>query len=572
MPSINGEGDGQAAKGVPGRHALPLADERASVSRAAHVLAVMTAISRVAGLFRDAAIGAVFGTGAGADAFFVAFRIPNLMRRLVAEGATSAAFVPVLTERLASGGESSALKAAGAVGGAAFVVLAVLTVAGMAFSGVLTSLFAPGFSRDAAKQALTVSLTCWTFPYLLLVGLAAWAMGVHHTFRRFALPAIGPVMMNVAIIAFALLVAPRLETPSWALVAGVVVGGAAQLAVQVPSLWRLGLRPSMFANFSDAAVRRCGRLVAAAVVGGSVYQLSVLVATMFASLLPPGTVSYLWYADRVFEFPLGIVAVAVGTAALPSLSSQAAARHLDGMAETVIHAMGLTIAFCLPAAVGLVLLSDDITALLFERGSFAAHDTAMTAWALRASVPGLLGVGLVRVLSAAFFAIENTRVPVLSGILSLFLGAVLSIALMGPVDPGMAWWGAGALSALSHTLGVADYRHAGLSLATGLSSTANAVVLLVLLRKALPGLRLGMLARPVLRHAVAATVMAAFLMGWKALAASWSFEGALAVRVAGGIAGGSAIYLAVAALLGSAEILELLAAVRRAAEPPPVAS
>jgi len=537
-------------------------DERRSVSRAAHVLALMTAGSRVAGLLRDVAVSAVFGTGPGADAFFVAFRIPNLMRRVVAEGAASAAFVPVLTETLGAEGRSATIRAAGAVGGAAVVLLAALTLAGMAAAEPLTGLFAPGFARDAAKEALTVSLTRWTFPYLLLVGTAAWAMGVQHTFRSFALPALGPILMNLAILAFALGLAPVLDVPAWALVAGVLVGGALQVAVQAPSLWRLGLRPAMFVEVAHPAVRRCGRLMVAAVLGGSVYQLGVLVATVFASVLPAGTVSYLWYADRVFEFPLGIVAVAVGTAALPSLSAQASLRHYDGMAETVVHAMSLTVAFCLPAAVGLLLLSGDITALLFERGSFGAHDTAMTAWALKASVPGLLGVGLVRVLSSAFFALEKARVPVFSGLATLVLGALLSAALMGPADPGPPWWGATMLSSLQGVIAVADLRHAGLSLATGLASTANAFFLLVMLRRLLPGLRLAPFLRSTALHLGAALLMAVAVSAWAAIAASWSFRGAVALRVAVAVTGGSATYLAAAAWMGSGEIRELLAAMR----------
>lgn len=537
-------------------------DERRSVSRAAHVLALMTAGSRVAGLLRDAAVSAVFGTGPGADAFFVAFRIPNLMRRVVAEGAASAAFVPVLTETLAGAGEAATVRAAGGVGGAAVVVLSLLTLAGMAGAGFLTDLFAPGFSRDPAKEALTVSLTRWTFPYLLLVGMAAWAMGVQHTFRRFALPALGPILMNLAILAFALGIAPRLQSPAWALVAGVLVGGALQVAVQGPSLWRLGLRPRMFTALGHPAVRRCGRLMVAAVLGGSVYQLNVLVATVFASLLPAGTVSYLWYADRVFEFPLGIVAVAVGTAALPSLSAQASARHYDGMAETVVHAMSLTVAFCLPAAVGLLLMSGDITALLFERGSFGARDTAMTAWALQASVPGLLGVGLVRVLSSAFFALEKAKVPVVSGVATLGIGALLSVALMGPVEAGPTWWGATWFASAQALLGVADLRHAGLSLATGLASTANALFLFVVLKRLLPGMRLEPLAKSTALHVAAALAMAGVVHAWTLAASAWSFHGALALRVGIGVAGGCATYLATAAWLGSEDIREVLAAMR----------
>lgn len=549
MSDSNGRVDGQI-------------DERRSVSRAAHVLAVLTAVSRVAGLARDAAVSAVFGTGPGADAFFVAFRIPNLLRRVVAEGAASAAFVPVLTEIRSTEGDEATVRAAGGVGGAALIVLALLTAVGMAAAGPLTGLFAPGFARDVTKEALTESLTRWTFPYLLLVGTAAWAMGVQHTFRRFAVPALGPILMNLAILAFALGVAPHLEAPVWALVAGVLAGGVLQVAVHGPGLWGMGMRRAMFARLRQPAVARCGRLMAAAVLGGSVYQLNVLVATVFASLLPAGTVSYLWYADRVFEFPLGIVAVAVGTAALPSLSAQASARHYDGMAETVVHAMSLTIAFCLPAAVGLLLLSGDITALLFQRGSFGAHDTAMTALALKASVPGLLGVALVRVLSSAFFALERANVPVLSGVATLLLGALLSVALMGPVEAGPAWWGAGWFVPLQRHVGVADLRHAGLSLATGLASTANAVLLVLVLRRLLPGLRLAALARSTVLHLVCALAMAAAVTGWIALASSWSFHGALALRVAVGVAGGCAVYLATAAAMGSSEIREVLATMR----------
>src|SRR5688572_9127316 len=214
VPDISASGGGQPR--APDGPVREIVDERATVSRAARVVAAMTMASRVAGLVRDAAISAVFGTGAGADAFFVAFRIPNLMRRVVAEGATSAAFVPVFTDNLRSGGREAAVRASAAVGGAAVLVLTALTALGMVLAGPLTSLFAPGFASDPAKQDLTVSLTRGTFPYLLLVGSAAWAMGVHHTFRRFALPAAGPVLMNLSMIAFALVAAPRMDAPAWA--------------------------------------------------------------------------------------------------------------------------------------------------------------------------------------------------------------------------------------------------------------------------------------------------------------------------------------------------------------------
>lgn len=536
-------------------------DERARVSRAAHVLGAMTMVSRLAGLVRDAAISAVFGTGTLADAFFVAFRIPNLFRRVVAEGATSAAFVPLFTENLAQGGAAAAVRAAAAVGGAAALTLAALTTAGIVAAPQLTMLFAPGFSFDPGKEALTIELTRWTFPYLFLVGLAAWAMGVHHTFRRFALPAVGPVLMNLSIIAFTLGVAPWMAQPVWALVGGVLVGGTVQVAVQVPSLWRQGLRPRLFTQLAHPSVRRCGSLVLAAVLGGSVYQVNVLVATIFASLLPAGTVSYLWYADRLFEFPLGIVAVAVGTAALPSLASQKAAGDLDGLGETVVHAMSMTVAFCLPAAVGLAMLSQEITALLFERGSFGATDTAMTAWALRASVPGLLGVGLVRVLSAAFFALGRPRVPVGFGLATMVLNVGLSISFMGAPEQSAPWWGQGALAAISHRLSVIDLRHAGLSLAAGLSATANAVGLFVALRCVLPSMKPGLLLWSAAVHLAAAVAMAAAVSVWMRVVGP-SVVGGLAVSVGGAVLIGCVIYAGVALMLGSREVGELLASVR----------
>ena len=535
-------------------------DERSRVSRAAHLLAAMTLVSRVAGLARDAAISAVFGTGLMADAFFVAFRIPNLFRRVVAEGAASTAFVPVFTESLVAGGKPAAVRAAAAVGGVAVVVLCSLTLVGMLASGFLTDLFAPGFSSDATKEALTASLTCWTFPYLVLVGVAAWAMGVHHTLRSFALPAVGPVVMNLSIIVFALGVAPLLAAPVWALVGGVLVGGALQVAVQVPSLWRQGFRPAMFAAWTHPAVRRCGRLVLPAVFGGSVYQVNVLLGTVFASLLPAGTVSYLWYADRLFEFPLGVVAVAVGTAALPSLSSQAAAGRTDAMGETVVHAMGLTVAFCLPAAVGLAMLAPEITALLFERGSFDAHDTAMTAWALAAGAPGLLGVGLARVLSSAFFALERTRIPVLVGVATMALNVVLSMALMGPVQEEASWWGASVVETLGQYLAIANLRHAGLSLATGLSATINAAVLLWALHRVLPRLPLAALARSVFLHSVATLGMALMVASWCSVAVAWFGSGAAGPVVAGAVTLGGATYLVLSSIFGSSEIRELLGA------------
>jgi len=555
VPTSNSLNDGQPT----------VVDERATVTRAAHVLAAMTALSRVSGLVRDMTVSAFFGTGLAAEAFFVAFRLPNLFRRIAAEGAASAAFVPVFTESLARGGPGAAVVAAAAVGGVTMVALLALTVAGMAAAEPMTDLFAPGFAADPDKRARTISLTFWTFPYLLMVGTAAWSMGVLHTFRSFAVPALGPVLLNASIIACAFLLVPSLEQGEYALVAGVLIGGALQVAVQAPSLWRLGMRPRMFASPGHLAVRRTGPLLVAAVFGGAVYQINVLIATIFASLLPAGAVSYLWYADRVFEFPLGIVAVAVGTAALPSLAGHASAGRRDGLRSTVVHALTLTTAYCLPAAAGLLLLAPDIVELLLERGRFSSQDTMMTAWALKAQVPGLLGVALVRVLSSAFYAIGRPRVPVYAAVVALIANLVVSLALMGPPAVTSDWWAGRWMEVATQILGVADLRHAGLAMATGIAATLNALILLVALQVRLRGLPLTTMMRSLALQCLAAAMMTAAVAA--ALSTLAAMDAPAGARVGIGLAVGVAVYLAAGAMLGSREIVETLAWLRSRIRP-----
>jgi putative peptidoglycan lipid II flippase len=534
------------------------ASERQSVTAAARVLASLTLVSRVAGLARDIVISSVFGASMGADAFFVAFRIPNLFRRVVGEGATSAAFVPVFTSHLVKEGQAGAIRASGAVGGAAFLVLVAMTAIGMLASGPIVTVFAPGFTRDPAKAALAIDLTRWTFPYLLVVGAAAWAMGVLNTFRNFAVPAFGPVLLNLSIIGCALLLSTRCDPPVYALVAGVLIGGSAQFLVQVPSLGRLGLRPADLLRIAHPAVGRVGGLVGAAVLGGAVYQVNILVATVFASLLPSGSVSWLWYGDRVFEFPLGIVAVALGTAALPSLSSLAGQGRLEEMAESVSHALRLTLVLCLPAAVGLWVLSPDIVAVLFERGQFTPEDTAMTAWALRAYLPGIFGVAAVRVLASAFYALERPRIPVLAAVVALVANVVGDLALMGPIELDSGWSGVAFVARAGDLLRVADLRHAGLALSTGLAATVNAALLLLLLRRMLPPIGSRRLLRCGGLHLVASGVMLLVLLAVAAVLPTDSSVGLACAVAAGGLG-----YALACHGLGSEEFEELTGSLLR---------
>lgn len=552
----------EASKGTPAGQ--PAGNgARSVIADAAGLLGGLTLLSRIAGLARDVVIGALFGASASADAFFVAFRIPNLFRRVVAEGAASTAFVPVFTSRLVEGGRPAALASAGAVGRAAAITLSIIVVIGVVFADQVVALFAPGFAGDPDKRALTVQLTAWTFPYLLLVGMGAWAMGTLHTFKRFAVPAFGPILLNLSIIASALALSGVFERPVFALVVGVLVGGLFQFGVQIPALRREGLRLHHLIERGDLAVRRVGGLLIPTLFGGAVYQINILVATILASLLPDRSVSYLWYADRIFEFPLGIIAVAIGTAALPSLAEQASGKHWKDMADSLSYSLQLVWALCIPATVGLWLLAPVIVEVLFERGQFTATDTAQTAWALRAYVVGLLGVASVRVLVSLFYALELPRIPVAVAALALVVNGVADIALMGPTDASADWWGAALFASLGERLAVVDLRHAGLALGTSLAATVNAVVLFVLARRRLETLGDSKLLRCVAIHGAASLAMGLVVFAGGRLAESLAADAAALLTVAVVVPVAVIVYGAAAVKLGSGEIRDMLAVIAR---------
>lgn len=533
---------------------------RRGIAEAAGSLGGLTLLSRLTGLARDVVIAALFGASGGADAFFVAFRIPNLFRRIVAEGAASTAFVPVFTDRLMNSGREAALRASGAVGALSFALLSVIAAAGMVWADELVGLLSPGFGSEPGKMALAGRLTALMFPYLVLVGSAAWAMGTLHTFRRFTAPALGPILLNLSIICAAALFAPRFHEPVYALAVGVLIGGMFQVAVQLPSLLAEGLRPGMLLGSGEGAVGRVGRLLVPTLFGGAVYQVGVLVATLFASLLPSGSVSWLWYADRLFEFPLGIVAVAVGTAALPTLARQAKSGRVEEMADTLGYSLRLVWSLAIPAAVGLWILAPLVVSILFERGSFAAIDTAMTTAALRAYTPGLLAVASVRVLVAPFYALERPRIPMLVAAVALATNVVLDLALMGPTDPTAGWWGAAWVARAGDVLRVADMRHAGLAAGTALASTLNAVLLYLLISRRLPLGRTGHLVRCFAQHGLAALVMAASLWCWRSFFVAGHPEMPVYLDLTVSLIIGGSSYAGAALVLGSKEIRELAGA------------
>ncbi len=539
---------------MPRQRSVGGADEEGQITAAARVLAALTLLSRIAGLGRDLVIAALFGTSAAADAFFVAFRIPNLFRRIVAEGAASTAFVPVFTSYRTSEGDRSATRAAAAVGGAALLVLLALVGCGVSLSDGVVRLFAPGFAAIPEKAALTSQLVRWTFPYLLLVGMAAWAMGVLHSFRRFVAPALGPILLNLAIVSAALSLAGTLARPVFALVVGVLFGGLLQFLVQAPSLQRVGVRARDLTFLRHPAVGRVGGLLVPTLFGGAVYQLGILVATVLASLLPDRSVSYLWYADRIFEFPLGIVAVAVGTAVLPSLSGQASAKRYQAMAVSSAYALRLVWALCIPAMIGVWMLAPAIVHVLFQRGEFSALDTAMTAWALRAYAFGMLGVASTRVLVSVFYALQRPRIPVLTASVALVVNVLADIALMGPAANVGAWWGATAVGGLRAWIGLADMDHAGLALGTAIAATVNAGLLFVLARRRLGRSLADGVATSAARHGLCAVLMMVAVGGWQRFAADWGVW----AELVGAVAVGVTVYVLAGVALGSGEIARLL--------------
>lgn len=532
-----------------------MASRHRDIARAAGVVSALTLLSRFGGLVRDAVIGYWFGGGMAADAFFVAFRIPNLLRRFVAEGAMSAAFVPVFADYFGGRGRVEAVRAVRAVLSVFVLVTAALTAIGMGLAPWWTGLFAPGFAAEPAKLELTVSLTRWLFPYVFLVSVVGVLGGLLNALRRFAVPAASPLVLNLCIIVATALLVSRVEPPVYALAYGVLLGGLAQVLLHVVPLRALGIDVRPLWLPGHEAVRRVFRLLAPTMFGTAVFQVNLLVSTMLASVLPAGAVSYLWYADRVFEFPLGLVAVALGTVALPSFSAHAASGDHDAFARDVEFACRMTLLTAVPATVGLAALALPITSVLFLRGAFSAADVAPTAAALAAYNSGLLAVSLARVLAPAFYALGDARTPVVTAAVAVIANLLFSFMLIGvPIDPGGEWTGR-MIAGLALQVSVADLRHVGLALATSMAALLNCALLALLLRQRLPAVRWRVLVPTLARTIVASAAMLPVLWGIAAVV-HWESSGFTVRLVALGaaVSAGALVYAAAAWLLGSPEI------------------
>jgi putative peptidoglycan lipid II flippase len=492
--------------------------ERGDIVRALGSIGSATLLSRILGYVRDMVVALAFGAGPVTDAFFVAFRIPNILRRLLAEGALATAVIPVFTDYLANRTRGELLRMLAVVFGAALVALSVVAAIGIVTAPWIVRAIAPGFAADAGQWQLATLLTRVMFPYLLLVGLGALGMGALQAHGRFFAAALGPAVLNIGMILGVTLLHTRFDPPIVALAIGVLVGGLGQLLVQVPDLRRDGLLVAPALELRHPVVRRIVRLLLPSVLGLAAVQVSVFVNTLLASLLPAGSISYLYYADRVMEFPLGVFGIALASAALPAMARQGASGDVRGIADTLGFALRMSFFIAAPATVGLLLLRTPITRLLFERGQFGPAETAATATALAWYAVGLAGFSGARIAAQAFYAISEPGTAVRWGAVSIAAGIVAALALMGPLG------------------------HAGLAAASSVGAYVNLLTLVAAARR-----RLGRLGGRAMLASAARTLAACVPVAlWcVALQALWPPEGRArgdVALVALGVAGGAALF------------------------------
>jgi putative peptidoglycan lipid II flippase len=421
--------------------------------RSTSIVGAFTLISRVTGLLRDMVYSRMFGAGVLMDAFLVAFKIPNFMRRLFAEGAFSQAFVPVVSEYKVQRSHDEVRELVDGAAGTMAWFLSVVTIIGVVAAPLLVLLFAPGFREDAGKFDLTVEMLRWTFPYLLFISLAALAAGVLNSYRRFAVPATTSTLMNLVMIVFAAWIAPRYAQPGVALAIGVFVAGLVQLAFQIPFMLKLGLLRRPRWRWGHEGVKKIGRLMLPAIFGSSVSQVALLLDTLIASFLATGSIAWLYYADRLMEFPLGVFSVALATVILPGLAAHHAAQSAERFNATLDWALRLTVIVVLPATTALIVLAGPLTVTIFHYGKFDAEDVRMASLALMAYATGLLAFSMVKVLAPGYFARQDTRTPVRIGIQALGVNMGLNLAIVLPLALMADRPGLHALLALNNGIG-----------------------------------------------------------------------------------------------------------------------
>lgn len=499
------------------------------------VVSSLTLFSRIAGYARDVLIAYLFGASFQTDAFYVAFRIPNLLRRLFAEGSLTVAFIPVFTDYIKNRGKREAGEALNSVFTGVFIVVGVVSILGILLSPLIVKLFAFGFDSDTYE--LTVRLNRVMFPYILFISIAALAMGVLNTMNHFFAPAVSPVVFNLTIICSAYFLYSKFGNPIMSLAAGVFIGGILQLMVNVPFLISKGYLFRFTGNIWHPAVKRIGFLITPQLFGLAVYNLNILVNTQFASYMQSGTVSYLYFSERLIEFPLGIIAVSIATVLLPTLSDNVKSGSMQKFRVNFNFMLRLMLFIIIPALAGLVLLREPICSVLFQRGEFTYNEVLATSQALLGYSLGIWAVGGLRITVPAFYSLEDTKTPVIIGFFSFVINAVACYVL-------------GFLLALDHM---------GLALASSISSTFNFLVLLFLLDKRVGGI----LDNSILRYFVKILILS-FLTGFAAYGITalqiWSSGGVGIEKLLNlglAVVSSGILYFIIARLLGLREAEEI---------------
>ncbi len=454
---------------------------------------------------RDITLATVFGASGGTDAFLVAFKIPNFMRRLFGEGAFSLAFVPVFSEYKEKHGKAELKDLVDCVAGTLGGFLLILSILGMIFAPALVYLFAPGFSSNAGQLQLTAELLRVTFPYIFFIALVAFSGGILNSYHQFAIPAFTPVLLNICLIASVYLLAPYFDEPLMGLAWGVAIAGLVQLLIQFPALIKLGLMPTPKIKLGHPGIKKIARLMLPAIFGSSVAQINLLLDTIIASFLITGSVTWLYYSDRLLEFPLGVLGIAIATVILPTLSQQHARASNTQFNQTLNWALRLVTLITIPAGVGLFIMSGPILSSLFEYGKFTANDTYLSSLSLMAYMLGLPALVIIKILAPGYYARQDTRTPVKIGIIAMVCNMVLNLIFVIP-------------------LVMYDYEapHIGLALATSISAYINAILLY-------SGLRDNKIFIPqagwgawLFRIIIACTAMAAVVIGLNPDAIQWS--------------------------------------------------
>lgn len=515
--------------------------EKKNIARAAGILGSATMLSRIMGMVREMVVARLFGAGLASDAFIAAFLIPNMLRRFFAEGALTSAFVPTFSHTLTQRGEKEARDLANICFTLLTIVMAFITLAGILFSPWIVSVMFPGFKAVPGKFELTVLLNRIMFPYIFFISLVALCMGILNTLRHFFTPAISTVFLNISMILAALLLRGFFEVPITALAIGVLIGGCAQLLLQLPMMWKKGFPFRLRFDFSNPELRSIALLMLPATFGVGVYYLNITVGAILASLLPQGSVSYLNYAQRMFEFPQGIFTVSVAQAVLPSMSRQAAEGDMAGMKESLAFGLRLTLFITIPAMAGLIVCTTPIFSLLFMGGKFDYAMATNSARALFYYSLGLSFVAMTRVLVPAFYALKDTKTPVWTAFVAFLLNVAFSLLLMGPL------------------------LHGGLALASTLSALVNMLLLLWFLRR-----KIGLLGgRKIVVSGIKAMLASLPMAGvvfYLCRLADWSQHGHKLMKLSvlgSAIAVGLLMYAGAARLLRSDEVLELSAIIRK---------